>query len=121
MNHKEWIKNQFTGKMMKVNYRNALIHFSLIESFLRNKAQKRTFDLANKTLLCCGLTTSEEFCIFEKIRLLRNEIIHKLFLESLGEKDINKKVNNLMKDILFAYKKSEFLKKNLIEKYEIKL
>lgn len=121
MNHKEWIKNQFTRNMMKVNYRNSLIHFSLIESFLRNKAQKRTFDLANKTLLCCDLITSEEFCIFETIRLSRNEIIHKLFLKPLGENDINKKVKNLMNDILLAYKKSEFLKKNLFGKYRIEL
>lgn len=119
--HKEWLKKEFEGKYLRPSYRNVIIHTSFIEGVTRRESGKSKFELANKRLLEINKITEPEFEIFEKIRILRNSIIHDIFLEELNEETINGKIENLMKKIIAAYCISNFLKENLIKPYGIKL
>lgn len=117
-NHQDWVKYQFK-KYLRNEYRNALIHSSLIEGILEKESNIYNFDSANKCLLCSGKITSSEFCIFNKIRKIRNEIVHKIFEKELGERGINKLRDDLMEKIKEAYRASRFLDVHLIKKYSI--
>ena len=119
-NHPDWVRYQFKNYLGEKNeYRNALIHSSLIEGVLLKESKKDKFDLANKFLLCSGKITTFEFCIFNEIRRMRNKIAHEIFKKELEEKEINKLRDDLMDKIKEAYKKSKFLDKQLFTKYLI--
>ena len=115
LTHKEWVKEQFGGNNYKVNYRNAMVHCSLIESLLRTQTKEETFDCSNKKLLCSNTISATEFCSFDKIRKMRNEIIHNIFSKKLDQDNIDKRVLSLMQNIKEVYKNSEFLKEKLSE------
>lgn len=118
-NHKDWVKYQFKLTMLKPSYRNILVHFSLIESFLVGTASEEKFSNANKILLCTGVISSDEFCLFDLIRKKRNKLVHRIYKRKLKEVEINKSIAQLMDKILEAYKMSNFLNKLLSEKYDI--
>ena len=117
-NHKEWIKYQFENYLRK-EYRNIFIHSSIIEGVLVSESNMNTFDSANKFLLCFGHIKSPEFCVFNKIREIRNKIAHEIFKNKLDEKNINQLRDNLMWKIHEAYKISRFLNDKLFKRYVI--
>lgn len=115
LSHKEWVKEQFRGNNYKVNYRNVMMHCSLIESLLKTQAKEETFDCANKKLLCLNIISGAEFCYFDKIRRMRNELIHNIFSKKLNQDNIDRKVLSLMYNIKEVHKNSKFLKIKLSE------
>jgi adenine-specific DNA methylase len=118
LNHNDWVKQQFE-KYLKSTYRNVIIHSSIIEGTLKNESSKNKFDLANKSLLNSKKITQAEFNIFDKIRDLRNKLVHESFKNHLVQNDIDNLRDSLMNKIHEAYKKSVFLEKNLLKKYNI--
>ena len=119
LSHHDWVIQQFEEKYLKVSYRDVLIHSSIIEGTLRNESKQNKFDLANKSLLRDGGINSEEFCIFDEIRKIRNSLVHDSFKNQLVQNEIDKLRDNLMEKIHTAYRMSNFLEKKLFQKYEI--
>jgi len=120
LSHQEWVLEQFTPKYLKTSYRNAVLHSSIIEGVLVVESRINKFDYANKFLLCDKKIDSSEFCIFNKIRDIRNRLVHRIFKKrGLSQNEINKLIKDLVQEILLAYKKSAFLDKKLFEKYQI--
>ena len=117
LNHDEWVRQQFT--YLRHQYRDALLHASIIESILTSESDAGTFDSANKRLLCCGKTTPFEFCLFNKIREIRNKLVHTIFKKCLSQRQIAGLVRELMERILQAYRGSSFLNETLFKEYEI--
>ena len=113
-----WVKKQFKRKPRRL-YRDALLHASLIEGILIRESSAGTFHSANKELLCRGRTNRFDFCIFDEIKRIRNRLVHKIFKNSLDEKQIKGLRNELMDNICEAYKGSCFLQGALFEKYDI--
>ena len=87
---------------------------------MRNESGEDTFDLANKSLLRSEKITSSEFCVFNEIRNIRNNLVHESFKNGLAQNEIDGLRDNLMKKIHNAYKSSSFLNNKLFKKYEIK-
>ena len=120
LSHKNWVLQQFEAKYLKSSYRNVIIHASIIEGILRNESGKSMFDLANKSLLLSKKISSSEFCIFNGVRAIRNNLVHESFKNGLAQNEIDGLRDNLMENIHNAYKVSSFLDKNLFRKYNIK-
>lgn len=119
LNHRDWVKQQFENKYLKTSYRNVLIHSSIIEGTIRNLGKKDKFVSANKFLLTSGKITSNEFCIFNDIRNIRNSLVHDSFKNGLNQDEIDRLRDSLMEKIHLAYRKSNFLDKKLLKKYAV--
>jgi len=119
LSHRDWVLQQFKNEYLETNYRNVLIHSSIIEGVLRNESREKTFDLANKFLLCSMKITSPEFCVFNEVRDIRNSLIHDSFRKGLVQNDIDGLRNKLMERIHGAYRMSKFLNERLFRKYKI--
>lgn len=120
LNHKEWIEQQFESKYLRKSYRNCFIHSALIEGILVKKSGKEKFDLANKSLLHSNQINSDEFCIFNAIRKIRNSLAHRIIKSTFSQDDMDELLTNLINKIHEAYKYSKFLNKELICEYNIK-
>lgn len=118
LSHHDWVLQQF-DKYLRRAYRDVLIHSSIIEGVLRNESGKGKFDEANKHLLNTKKINSSEFCVFNKVREIRNSLVHDSFRSQLVQNDIDKLRDALMENILDAYKKSTFLNEKLFKKYSI--
>jgi len=119
LSHDDWVRQQFEDKYLKTSYRNVLVHSSIIEGTLRNESGRKTFDLANKQLLCSGKISSSEFCIFDEIRDIRNRLVHDSFKNGFVQNEIDGLRDELMKKILEAYRISSFLNVTLFMEYRI--
>ncbi|MDP1845944.1 MAG: hypothetical protein Q8L09_04335 [Candidatus Moranbacteria bacterium] len=119
LSHHDWVVQQF-DKYLRKQYRDVFIHSSIIEGVLVNESKERSFDLANKRLLCSKKIYSSEFCVFNEIRDIRNKLAHDIFKkDGLTQKDIDKLRDDLMEKIHKAYKISSFLEDKLFKKYKI--
>lgn len=119
LSHSKWVQQQYEEKYLRSGYRNVLVHSSIIEGTLRNESRRNKFDLANKQLLRSGKINSSEFCIFNKIRTIRNSLVHDSFRDGLVQDEIDELRDELMKRIIEAYKISSFLNVTLFKKYRI--
>jgi hypothetical protein len=119
LSHDGWVKQQFKEKYLKSEYRNVLIHASIIEGTLRNESGRKTFDSANKRLSSSGRITPSEFSIFDEIRRIRNSLVHDSFRNGLLQNQIDGLRDELMRKILAAYRSSSFLEDTLFRKYAI--
>ena len=119
LSHADWVRQQFDKRRLRSEYRNVLIHSSIIEGTLRNKSGRRTFDMANRRLLCSGKITSCEFCIFNEIRTIRNRLVHDSFKDGLVQNQIDGLRDELMRKILQAYRISVFLNDALFARYAL--
>ena len=68
LSHDDWVRQQFKGRYLRSEYRNVLIHSSIIEGMLRNESGQDTFASGNKALLFSGMVNSSEFRVFDVIR-----------------------------------------------------
>lgn len=119
LNHHNWVVQQFE-KYLKTSYRNVFIHSSIIEGVLVNESGEDKFDSANRFLLCSRKINSSEFCVFDKIRKIRNSLAHRVFKKrGLSQKEIDKLRDDLMEKIHEAYKVSDFLNEKLFKEYKI--
>ena len=121
LSHNDWVKQQFEAKYLRRSYRNVVIHSSIIEGTLVNSSGKKrnTFDEANKSLSHTGKISSSEFCIFNEIRNIRNQLVHESFKNKLVQNQIDGLRDDLMKKIHEAYKMSSFLNEKLFKKYNL--
>jgi hypothetical protein len=120
LSHHDWVVQQF-DKYLRSQYRDVFIHSSIIEGVLVNESGKRSFDLANKSLLCSKKIYSSEFCVFNEIRDIRNRLAHDIFKKNgLAQNDIDKLRDDLIEKIHEAYKTSSFLEEKIFKKYKIK-
>lgn len=134
---REWIQNQFDKGRPKGQYRDVLLHASLIESIVRHKVKvcvenayknrsvkksgkdcKRDFDPANRWLYIHKKIDEKDFDLLEKIRNTRNELVHGIFSETTTVDSINRSIKELRADILKAYMRP-FLKDELKDKYGV--
>lgn len=120
LSHNNWVKQQF-DKYLRKSYRDVFVYSSIIEGILVNESGMDKFDSANKFLLCSNKINSSEFCVFNKIRKIRNKLAHDIFKgKGLPQKDIDKLRDDLMEQICEAYRMSNFLDEKLFKKYKIK-
>ncbi len=117
LSHEQWIRNEFTNRALNVQYRNAIVHASLIEGVLTKVSGKSRFVDANLALQ--NSIDRDEFDKFEQIRLTRNDLIHKIFERRLSQCDIDGLRDRLMALIHDVYKTSVFLQKYLFDEYSI--
>jgi hypothetical protein len=117
LSHDAWVRQQFAKRYLKSEYRNVLIHSSIIEGTLRNESRRNKFASANKALLDSGKINCEEFRVFDQIREIRNSLVHESFKDRLVQKQIDGLRDELMKKILEAYRISRFLNYALFMKY----
>jgi hypothetical protein len=134
---RRWIQDQFDKGRPKKQYRDVLLHASLIESIVRHKVRvyienayknrsvkksgkdcKRDFDPANRWLYIHKKIDKTDFDLLEKIRNTRNELVHAIFAETMTVGSINRSIRRLRADILKAYKRP-FLEGELKNKYGV--
>jgi uncharacterized protein YutE (UPF0331/DUF86 family) len=134
---RKWIQEQFDKGRPKGQYRDVLLHASLIESIVRYKVKvhienayknlsvkksgkdcKREFDPANRWLYIHKKIDKNDFDLLEKIRNTRNELVHGIFGETMTVGSINRSIKRLRADILKAYK-CPFLEGELKNKYGV--
>jgi len=96
LNHQDWVVQQF-NKYLRKQYRDVIIHSSIIEGVLRNESKKGSFDQASKALLRSGKINSTEFRVFNEVREIRNNLVHESFRNQLVQNDIDGLRDELMK------------------------
>ncbi len=120
LNHCDWVAEQFKPTYLKSSYRNAVLHASIIEAMLTAESKLNKFDSANKSLLCSKRINLLEFCAFNEVRKIRNELVHRIFVkEGLSQNEINALISELMGKVHSAYKISGFLDEKLFKKYKL--
>ena len=117
LSHNDWVIHQFDANGLEPSYRNVILHASIIEGAVRNGSNEKNFWNANKSLRDAGMITPEEFGAFEKVRDVRNKLVHKSFKDGLDEDQILGLRDTLMEKILMAYTISKFLDSEVIKKY----
>ena len=134
---REWIQKQFDKGRPKRQYRDVLLHASLIESIVRHKVTvciesayesrsieksgkggKRDFDRANKWLYIHKKIDKKDFDLLEAIRNTRNELVHAIFSETMTVDSIHRSIERLLANILKAYK-CPFLENELKNEYGV--
>jgi len=119
LNHKEWVLEQFQNRYLKTCYRNSLLHFSIIESFIKSKSSDsfNSYSSSLKFLLCSSIITSNEFCLMDELGKPRNKLVHKVIREKLDQHQIGLIINELMTLCKRAYKEVSFIKGMLANDY----
>jgi hypothetical protein len=84
------------------------------------ESKKCTFDSANMSLRIKDVISQEEFEVFDRIRDLRNKLVHDIFRNSFDQNRIERYGKRLEKNILRAYRESQFLEDKLFQPYGIK-
>jgi len=116
--HNDWVKAQFDSQRRKADYRNVMIHTGLIENVIEDEAgYKENFSVAIKILRFSKRYDGLDK--IEKLRKLRNKIVHRIELDKLDEKEINKtrdEMHTLLKEI---YKDNLLIKDYFQSKYKI--
>jgi len=119
LSHDDWVRQQYEARYLKSEYRNVLIHSSIIEGTLRNNSGQKQFASAIQQLACSGRISASESCMFDGIRKVRNSLVHDSFKNGLIQKEIDDLRDELMGKILEAYSNSGFLNDRLFLKYKI--
>ncbi len=117
LNHDDWVRQQFN--YLRCEYRDVILHSSIIEGTLRNESGGRTFHSANDALQKSGRIDSSEFGVFDEIRDKRNQLVHDSFKNRLTQNEVANLRDDLMKKICEAYRISSFLDNTLFRKYNI--
>ena len=119
LDHGGWVRRQFNQNGLKPSFRNVVLHVSFIESIVRNESKRGTFDAANMFLRISNSITQSEFEVFDRVRDLRNKLVHTILKKGLTQKEIESCRDALMKKILEAYRSSTFLDDRLFRQYDI--
>jgi len=119
LSHNDWVIRQFDANGLRSSYRNVILHASIIEGAVRNESNKDSFKQANESLRDAGIISPAEFNAFEKVREVRNKLIHESFKDGLDEDQILGLRDTLRKKILIAYTISEFMDSKVFNMYRI--
>lgn len=125
LSHKEWIQYQFDCRDKKEQYRDILIHVSLVESILINESERyhsfpcpnekgnyRNFRYAISLLkgIYKNKKDNKEFGKIENLWKCRCELIHGIIKNGLSELEIKNLIKKIYKNIKIVYKSGLFNK-----------
>mgnify|MGYP001577395302 CR=1 FL=1 len=108
MDHPEWIKNQFKKVRGRAWYRDVIIHASFIETATKSVAKERnSFDCAIKILKASEKYKDDKLDEIERLRKLRNRMIHDLLKDKeLTNEAIIKTIREMKKILKDIYHNS---------------
>lgn len=116
-----YIKEQFTKSAWPKRpdtYRNVVLHSSIIESLIETESKRNGFTAGLITLLSIRKISIKDLIMLNKIRGLRNKIVHGFFKKGIRER-MNKNIHSLAMAIITTYRDSDFLKNQFIKKYKL--
>ena len=101
MDHSDWIKNQFKKAKGRAWYRDIIIHASFVETVVKEVAQGgRNFEHAIKILQANSKHRGDKLDEIEKLRKLRNRMIHDILKDKNLTNEVIKATIKEMKEIL---------------------
>ena len=110
MNHKEWIKNQFRAVRGRALYRDVIIHTSFVETATKQLGRVRDFQCSVKILRAGHPEHETETEQLEKLRKMRNRMVHDLLRdEQLTNTEVIKVIRAMKKLLREIYHKNDGL------------
>lgn len=121
MNHKEWVKNQYKAVKGRAIYRDVIIHASFVETATKQLGRSGNFSCSVKILRVRYPDHKIEIDQLEKLRTIRNRMIHDLLKdESLTNAEILKTIRSMKKILREIYRTNNGLIKKFFHKtYQI--
>lgn len=118
LDHQPYVAEQFK-RSIKCQYRDVMLHASIIEGILCKRMKKRTLEVANLSLKAFHSISKQEYDALEGVRKARNKLVHGIIDRAATQVEVEAWVKELYKRIIEAYNISTFLDSELFMKYGI--
>ena len=120
LDNTDWVENQFKYISSQRTLRDVILHAAFIEQIVKLESRTTNFKAAITELKlrkCRGKIIENSLEEIERVRELRNDILHEIIKKQLSQLEIENKRNEMHNCIINIYNYSELVCKFFKEKY----